>query len=198
MKILSGSLVALNSTIFKAELQVTDTDRDYYETHKLTLARHPSETDERMMVRLLVFALHADPALEMVGAISSEDTPAIWRKNRSDEILEWIEIGQPDEKRIRKACARAKHVFVYCFGQHRAKPWYKGIQRDLERFDNLTVKFLADEPLQAITSFAERTMQLLCTIQDNEIRFSNDKNEHLVECETWRMPVASRRLATEL
>ena len=88
--------MAIKSTIFKADLQVTDTDRDYYDSHNLTLARHPSETDERMMVRLLVFGIHADPALELAGAISTEETPALWRKSLSGEIIDWIDIGQPD------------------------------------------------------------------------------------------------------
>ena len=136
--------MATNSTIFKADLQVTDTDRDYYETHKLTLARHPSETDERLMMRLLVFALHADEALEFAGAISTEETPALWKKNLSGEIQDWIELGFPDEKRIKKACGRARNVYIYCYGMHRAKPWWQSIQAKLDRFDNLSVLVFAD------------------------------------------------------
>lgn len=177
--------MAIKSTIFKADLQVTDTDRDYYEQHKLTLARHPSETDERMMVRLLVFGMHADPALEFAGGVSTEDTPALWRKNLSGEILDWIDIGHPDEKRIRKACARAQNVFIYPYGLGRSKPWWQSIKNDLTRFDNLHVLFLPDGQIKDLPLMAERTMQLYCTIQDNEITFSDNKNEQTIKPEIW-------------
>lgn len=177
--------MATKSTIFKADLQVTDTDRDHYETHKLTLARHPSETDERLMVRLLVFALHADSALEFAGSISTEDTPALWKKNLSGEILEWIEIGQPDEKRIRKACGRAGEVFIYCYAANRAKPWWQGIKSSLDRLENLHVRFLRDDQIAPLTGMAERTMQLACVIQDNAATFSNKSHESTIEPEIW-------------
>ena len=92
--------MALNSTIYKVELQISDMDRHYYATHALTLARHPSETEERLMVRLLAFALYADERLEFGKGISDEDEPALWRKAYTDEIELWIEVGQPDETRI--------------------------------------------------------------------------------------------------
>jgi len=180
--------LAIKSTIFKADLQVTDTDRDYYEQHKLTLARHPSETDERLMVRLLAFGIHADAALEFAGAISTEETPALWRKNLSGEIIDWIDIGQPDEKRIRKACARARHVFVYAYGLARARPWWQSIRQDLARFDNLKVIFLPDDQMKALPLMAERTMQLLCTIQDGEIALSAGDREVTITPEIWLQP----------
>jgi uncharacterized protein YaeQ len=108
--------MALNSTIYKVELQISDMDRHYYATHALTLARHPSETEERLMVRLLAFALYADDRLEFGKGISDEDEPALWRKAYTDEIELWIELGQPDEARIRKACGRSRQVVVINYG----------------------------------------------------------------------------------
>lgn len=177
--------MAAKATIFKADLQVTDTDRDYYETHKLTLARHPSETDERMMLRLLVFAMHANEALEFAGEISSEETPALWKKNLSGEIQEWFEIGHPDERRIRKACGRARQVFIYCYGSSRANPWWKGIKSKLERFDNLHVVFFPNEQIKNLPLMSQRTMQLQCTIQDQEIALSDSNYETNIKPETW-------------
>ncbi len=177
--------MAIKPTIFKANLQVTDTDRDHYETYKLTLARHPSETDERLMVRILVFGMHADAALEFAGGISTEDTPALWIRNLSGEILHWIEIGHPDEKRIRKACGRAREVTVYCYGQGRSKPWWQGIQKDLARFDNLRVVFFADDDLKPLPAMAERTMDLVCTIQEGEITFSGGDHEAHIVPDVW-------------
>lgn len=177
--------MAINSTIFKAELQVTDTDRDYYEQHKLTLARHPSETDERMMVRMLVFAINAGPALEFAGGISTEDTPALWVKNLLGEIQHWIEIGHPDEKRIRKACARSREVTIYTYGQGRSKPWWQSIKNDLTRFDNLSVIFLPDDQIRHLPAMAKRTMQLYATIQDQQITFGDDALEVSVIPDVW-------------
>jgi len=108
--------MASNSTIFKATLQISDMGRQYYQDHTLTLARHPSETDERMMVRLLAFALHAHEALSFGRGLSSEEEPALWLKDLTGAIDLWIEVGQPDEKTIRQACGRAKQVCIYTYG----------------------------------------------------------------------------------
>ncbi len=107
--------MALKATIFKAELQIADIDRSYYQAHSLTLARHPSETEQRMMVRLLAFALHADERLLFGRGLSTDDEPDLWLKNLHDEIELWIELGQPDEKRVRKTCARARNVIIYTY-----------------------------------------------------------------------------------
>lgn len=180
--------MATNSTIYKADLQVTDTDRDYYEMHRLTIARHPSETDERLMVRLLVYALHADQKLEFAGGVSTDDTPAIWKKNLSGEIVDWIEIGHPDEKRIRKACGRARQVYIYCYGMHRAKPWWQGIKSSLDRFENLHVLFLPDRQISPLVAMAERNMQLTCMIQDHEATVSGKNQEATISPEIWLEP----------
>src|SRR4051812_23966911 len=107
--------MAQSSTTYKAELAISDMDRHYYGTHALTIARHPSETEERLMVRLLAFALFADERLQF-GKGSAEDEPDLWRKDLTGDILEWIDLGQPDEQRIRKACGRARQVIVINYG----------------------------------------------------------------------------------
>ena len=108
--------MALKATVHKAELQVSDMDRHYYASHNLMLAQHPSETDQRLMVRLLVFALFADERLEFGRGISTDDEPDLWRKSLTGEIEQWIELGQPDESRIRKACGRAREVVLVGYG----------------------------------------------------------------------------------
>ena len=109
--------MALSATIFKANLQVSDMDRNYYAEHLLTLARHPSETDERMMVRLLAYALHADEYLNFTKGLCADEEPDLWLKNLTDEIELWIDVGQPDERRLRKACSRAAQVYLYLYGE---------------------------------------------------------------------------------
>ncbi|MDQ6966321.1 MAG: YaeQ family protein [Mariprofundaceae bacterium] len=165
--------MAIKSTVFKARLQVTDMDRNYYNEHALTLARHPSETDERMMVRLLAFALNASDSLQFTRGLSTDDEPDIWQKSLSDEIELWIDLGQPDEKRIRKACGRARRAIIYTYQQSAGMAWWEQQCNKLTRFDNLSVITIPEQTVSAIGKMAERAMQLQCTIQDAQLWFSN-------------------------
>ena len=176
--------MAIKSTIFKADLQIADMDRHYYQNHALTLARHPSENDERMMLRLLCFALHASNAMGFTRGLSTEDEPELWQKSLSDEIEVWIDLGQPDEKRIRKACGRAKGVFIYTYNYRTAMAWWEQMRSRLTRFDNLSIIVIPDEALQTMGSMAQRGMQLQYTIQDGEILVSNGEKSVTVEPET--------------
>lgn len=109
--------MAAGSTIHKAQLSISDMDRNYYETHELTVAKHPSETDKRLMLRLAAFALNATDRLIITTGIDAEDEPALWEKDYGGDIKLWIEIGQPDEKRVRKACGRSEkshHLHPQC------------------------------------------------------------------------------------
>lgn len=157
--------MALNATIFKIDLTVTDMDRGYYATHALVLARHPSETDERMMARLLAFALNAGEALAFGKGLSDEDEAALWQKDLTGAIQLWIDVGLPDEKAVRRACGRAGQVLVYAYGRG-AERWWQDVQSGLSRPDNLTVIELPQAATQAMAALAQRTMQLQCTVQD--------------------------------
>ena len=161
--------MAIKATIFKAELQIADMDRGYYADHALTIARHPSETDERMMVRLLAFALNAGEYLEFSRGLSVDDEPALWAKDLTGEIQMWIEVGLPDEKVVRRACGRARTVQVCCYGGHGAQLWWKSVADKLSRQDNLTVTDLPQEATRAMAKLAQRTMRLQYTIQDGEV-----------------------------
>lgn len=161
--------MALKSTIFKVELQIADLDRNYYQNHTLTVARHPSETDERMMVRVLAFAMHADPALVFGKGLSSEDEPDLWRKDLTGAIELWIDVGLPDEKRIRRACGRSQQVVVLTYGGRVADMWWQQNQAALQRHDKLTVINLSTEDSRALAALAERGMQLQCTLQEAEL-----------------------------
>jgi uncharacterized protein YaeQ len=180
--------MALKATIYKAELQVSDTDRNYYQSHALTLAQHPSETEERLMVRLCVYALHADPALEFGKGLSEDEEPALWQKSLTGEIETWIEIGQPDEKRIRKACGRARQVFIYCFQSRSAGIWWQQHQKQFERFTNLGVYNLPDEAVAALVKLIQRHMQLNCNIQDGQLWISSGDQSVQLEPVIWKSP----------
>jgi uncharacterized protein YaeQ len=168
--------MALKATIFKADLHIADMDRHYYHNHHLTIARHPSENDQRMMARILVFALHADEGLEFSKGLSTEDEPELWRKNLSGEIELWIELGQPDDKRLRKACHRSKQVYVYTYQDRAAEVWWKHNHYHLNRFENLCVVTLSERAINALAELTQRAMQLQCTVQDGTVWIS-DANE---------------------
>lgn len=170
--------MALNATIFKAELTVTDMDRGHYATHALVLARHPSETDERMMTRLLAYALNAGEMLAFGKGLSDEDEPALWEKDLTGAIRLWVEVGLPDEKSVRKACGRADQVRVYVYGRN-AERWWQDARTALARPDNLTVIALQPETTLALAGLAQRTMQLQCTVQDGMVWITD--GTHTVE-----------------
>jgi uncharacterized protein YaeQ len=178
--------LALKATIFKAELQLSDMDRHHYQNYALTLARHPSETDERMMLRVAAFALHADEHLEFTKGISTEDEPDLWQKNLSGEIDLWIELGQPDEKRIRRACGRARRVSVYPYTERSAAIWWKQNSSAFSRFDNLNVSYLSQTGETALSDLVQRNMSLTGTIQEGQLWLSDGKLDVTLEIEHWQ------------
>lgn len=181
--------MALKATIFKADLNIADMDRNYYHDHTLTIARHPSETDERMMMRLLAFALHADENLAFGQGLSTDDEPDLWQKDLTGAIELWIDVGLPDEKLIRKACGRARQVFVYCYGGRGVDIWWGQNSGKLEKLENLSVMSLPSLTTQAMAGLAQRNMQLQCTIQDGQIWLSDKNNTVEVELSLVKAPV---------
>lgn len=166
--------MALKATIFKADLQIADMDRHYYNSHALTIAQHPSETDERMMVRVLAFAMYADERLAFTKGISTDDEPDLWLKSLSDEIELWIELGQPDEKRLRKAAGRAKQVVIITYNSRSAAVWRGQMQEALSKLSNVTVRALSNDTVEALAKLAQRSMSLQCTIQEGEVSLGDD------------------------
>lgn len=165
--------MALKSTVFKANLNIADMDRHYYQEHALTLARHPSETDERMMVRLLAFALNAHEQLAFGQGMTDDEEADIWRRDLTGRIAQWIDVGLPDERLIRKACGRADEVVVYAYGGRTADMWFAQSTAGFARLANLRVFSLPAETTQALATMAQRTMSLQCTIQDGLVWFSD-------------------------
>ena len=169
--------MALKATIFKAQLQVADMDRHHYADHAVTLARHPSETDERMMVRLLAYALHVpvdgeNGTLEIAKGLWDPDEPELWHKDLTGQIVQWIDVGQPDERRLMKASGRAERVTV--LGYSASVPiWWSGIATKITRARNIEVWQIAASESQALAELAERSMQLQVTVQDGTVWISN-------------------------
>lgn len=163
--------MALKATIVKAELQISDMDRHYYASHALTLAQHPSETDQRLMLRLLAFALFADERLEFGRGISTEDEPDLWRRDYSGDIELWIDLGQPDESRVRKACGRARQVVVVTYGGRAAETWWNKSGDTISRLASLRVIDIDSESVEALAALMQRNMRFDCLIQDGEVQW---------------------------
>ena len=173
--------MAIKATVYKAQLQIADMERHYYQDHALTLAQHPSETDERLMVRLLAFALHADEALEFGQGMTDDEEADLWRKDLTGAIQLWIDVGLPDERLIRKACGRADQVVVYAYGGRTADMWFDQNRALLNRQKNLTIIQLPAENTQALAKMIQRTMSLQCTIQDGQVWLSNGDSSVQIE-----------------
>lgn len=161
--------MAQNATIYKVELSVSDMDRHYYETHKLTVAKHPSETDERMMVRILAYALNAHEHLEMTKGISTEDEPDIWQKSLSGELELWVALGMPSEKVLRQSCSKSNQVVVYTYGGRPSEVWWDKVKGSTTRFANLQVVNLSEEDTNELARQANRSMRVQVNIQDGEV-----------------------------
>ena len=186
--------MAIKSTIFKVNLSIADIDHGYYADHNLTLARHPSETDDRMMVRLVALALNAwklqdlcngDGTLGFGIGLSDPDDPDVHITDYTGQKRLWIEVGQPDEKPITKACNKSDHMLVYPFN-HAAHIWWKGLENKLARIEKLQVWRIPSATSQELAKLAERSMQLQATIQEGSLLLSSNLGNVEVDAERWK------------
>ena len=186
--------MALKSTIFKANLQIADIDNSYYADHTLTLARHPSETDERMMVRLCALALQAhtlsslcngDGTLAFGAGLSDPDEPDVWLRDFTGRTRVWIEVGQPEDKPLIKACGKSDQVVLYSFN-HAAEVWWRGMESKLSRARNLEVWRIPTEAAQALIPLAQRSMQLQATVQEGVLTLGDASRTVDIEPVRWK------------
>lgn len=177
--------MAQKATIYKVELSVSDMDRHYYESHKLIMAKHPSETDERLMVRILAFALNAHEHLELTKGLSTDDEPDIWQKSVSGELDLWVALGLPSEKIIRQSCGKAKQVIVYSYGRT-AQIWWDKLKNTTNRFENLQVINLPETETQDLADLAGRSMKLQVNIQDGDMLVSLDDSIVYLTPAKWK------------
>ena len=163
-------MMSPKATVYKAELQVSDMDRHYYAAHDLVLAQHPSETEARLMTRLIAFALFAEDRLEFGRGLSNDEEPDLWRRDYTGDIEQWIDLGQPDESRIRKACGRARQVVVVNYSGNAAGIWWDKHASALSRLKNLTVVDFDAASIEAATALLQRSMRLTAMLQDGELQ----------------------------
>jgi len=181
--------MALKATIYKATVNVADLDRNQFLDAALTLARHPSETQERMMLRLLAWIKYADERLQFTRGLSADEEPEAWLRNDYLGIDLWIELGLPDEKRLKKACNQAKEVALFTYNSRAANIWWQQNQTRCATFSNLSIWYLDDAQLAALSAFADdRTMNLQATLQDGAIWLSDESQNVEFHFETWQQP----------
>jgi uncharacterized protein YaeQ len=180
--------MALKSTVYKAELQVSDMDRHYYASHNLTLAQHPSETDLRLMARLITFALFAEERLEFGRGLSNDEDPDLWRRDYTGDIEQWIDLGQPDESRIRKACGRAQQVVIVTYSGNAAEIWWNKNSAALSRLKNLTVIDLDSAIVEKTTKLLQRGMRFTAMIQDGELQLMSETENVVLRPQTRMSP----------
>ena len=185
--------MAIKSTIFKANLAIADIENNYYADHAFTLARHPSETDERMMIRLAAMALQAhqlqaicggDGTLAFGAGLSDPDDPDVYLRDYTQATRLWIEVGAPEEKPIMRACGKSDLVMVYCFN-HAAEVWFKAIENKVSRAKNLQIWRVPTLQSQELAKLANRSMQLQATIQEGALMLSDGSTTVDVECVRW-------------
>lgn len=169
--------MALKSTIHKAYITLSDIDRGYYAEQALTLARHPSETEERLMVRLLAWVINADEALAFGKGLSTDDEPDLWRLDLTGAVRQWIEVGLPDERRLRKACGRSPVVLVYAYGGRAMDVWWSGIAPAVRKLAQVRVWALPEDATAALAALCDRTLRLSCTLQDGEVWLTREDGQ---------------------
>ncbi len=178
--------MAIKSTVYKFQLQIADLDRHYYADHALTLARHPSETDQRLVARVLAFARCAGDGFDMTGAVCTPDEPDLCQRTLDGRIARWIEVGQPDARRLLKAAGRAERVTVHPDGGAAARMWWTGVERDLARLRKLEVIAFPDDAVKALSVHLARTTAWQITVQDRVLMVSGAEDCVSVETEVWR------------
>ncbi|WP_019027798.1 YaeQ family protein [Colwellia piezophila] len=172
--------MALKATIYKANIELADMDRNYYDSLQLTIAQHPSETPQRLMVRLIAYILNAHQDLQFGKGLSDETEAALWQINYSDEISLWIELGQLDEKRLKKACNRAKAVKLYCYGSS-VNTWWSQAEQNLSKLTRLTIEQFEPSTCEALVKLLSRNMEFQCSIQDGQLWLTSGEETLLIE-----------------
>lgn len=180
--------MALGATIYKVTLDIADGDRPYYGSHALTVAQHPSETLERMLIRMVAFALHAHTHLSLTKGLSTADEPDLWQKDLTGAVDLWVEVGQPSDNRLLKGCARAKQVIVYCYQGHASQRWWQSTHKKVARVKNLKVVHLPMAPIRELAKDIDRQLTLHVNILEQEIFITHGSRITSLLPEIWHAP----------
>lgn len=170
--------MALKSTIYKIKISVSDLTRGHYQDYNLTTAKHPSETNERLASRIIAFALHSHEDLSFAKGLSDDSEPDLWQKSLDGRILKWIEVGQPNEKKLRQLCGKTEALEIYCYQIGAAQLWWKAAKKHALKLPKLRVSFLNFIDNTEISSIIERSMDLNCVIEDGSVSLSSNSSQN--------------------
>ena len=168
--------MALQATPYKIELNLTDIDRSVYENLRFTVARHPSETEERLCVRLIAYALWYSEQLAFGRGLSDVDEPALWEKSLDDRVLHWIEVGQPDAERITWCSRRAERFTLLAYGNLRV--WQGRVLEPLRTLKNIHVLAVDQEALANLAQDLPRALSWSVMISDGELFVTDERGQH--------------------
>lgn len=178
--------MALKATVYKATVNIADMDRHFFHDASLTIAQHPSETEQRMMLRLLAWICHADENLRFTKGLSADDEPEIWLHNDTMELVLWVELGLPDERRLKKACHQSRSVVLYAYNDRAGQVWWQNIADKIAGYKNLSVRFIDDRQMVLLAALAKRNMTLQATLQEGTIWLSDDENSLEITFDEWQ------------
>jgi len=180
--------VALKTTVFKFNIALSDINRNIFDSLNLTVARHPSETDERMLARVLAFCINSEEHLKFCRGLSASDEPDLWLRTLDDRIEQWIDVGEPDAERIRKASRISSAVKVYSFNARtRSDVWWQKTRENIKSINISVYRF--DWPdMQAVAQQIQRTMSLSVMISGDSLYISTEQGEFEVHLVTLQGP----------
>ena len=160
--------MALTSTVFVFDVDLSDTDRHVYETLSLRVARHPSESDEFLVARLLAYCLEYTEGIEFSKGLSAADDPPIAVRDLTGTLQAWIDVGTPSVERLHRASKAAPRVAVYVHKEHRQ--WLSELaSARIHRADAIALHAL-DQPLIAqLVARLDRRMSFPLTVADGEV-----------------------------
>ncbi|MGO1247645.1 MAG: YaeQ family protein [Oceanisphaera sp.] len=178
--------MALPATLHKVRLTISDLSRHYYHEHSLTVAQHPSETNTRLMVRLLAFIRHAEQDLSFTKGLSSDDEPELWLISPDGRIVLWVELGEPSVKRIKQALSRAEQVVVYSYGGRSAIEWWSKHQAELRALPRLGIYHVDDPQPTQLAELCARNIELFATLQELEVQLTNGEHSLDLLLSQWQ------------
>lgn len=170
--------MALQATPYKIEMNLTDMDRHVYETLRFTVARHPSETEERLAVRLIAYALFYKEHLSFGRGLSDVDEPALWEKSLDDRVLHWIEVGQPDSERMTWCSRRTERFSLVAYGNLRV--WQTKELDPVRSLKNINVVGIEQGALEALAQDLPRSLNWSLMISEGELFITDERGQHEV------------------
>ena len=173
--------MAQQATPYKVHMNLTDTDRGVYEDVRMTVARHPSETGQRMIARVLAYAIWYQERLAFGRGLSEVDEPALWHKSLDDRIEHWIEVGQPDAERLTWCSRRTERTSLLAYGSLRV--WETKVVPAVAGLSNLNIAAVPEGSLDAITESLPRNIKWTVMISEGTIFITDDNGQHEINLE---------------